>query len=110
MSPDAIRGPNTIHAETMCRGDDQRFEVVARRSGVTVTVGPGASVLDALADQGVVIATSCGEGVCGTCETKVVEGEVDHRDVILTEAERAANNVMMVCCSRARGRRLVLDV
>nr|WP_235826054.1 iron-sulfur cluster-binding domain-containing protein [Candidatus Frankia alpina] len=90
--------------------DDQPFEVVAERSGVTVIVPPGVSVLDALADQGIHIATSCGEGVCGTCETKVLAGEVDHRDSLLTEEERTANTVMMVCCSRARGPRLVLDV
>jgi ferredoxin len=107
--------PGSLHVERFHAvapegDDDQPFEVVARRSGVTVTVYPGTSVLDALGDQGVVIATSCGEGVCGTCETKVVEGDVDHRDAVLTEAERAAGTVMMVCCSRARGRRLILDV
>jgi ferredoxin len=48
--------------------------------------------------------------VCGTCETKVLEGEVEHRDAILTEEDRESNTAMMVCCSRARGDRLVLDV
>jgi ferredoxin len=67
-------------------------------------------VLDVLADHGIDIPTSCGEGVCGTCETGVLEGEVEHRDALLSDAERAENTVMMVCCSRARSARLVLDI
>ncbi|HVV09313.1 PDR/VanB family oxidoreductase [Amycolatopsis sp.] len=107
--PGTLRFERFTPVETDTSGDEP-FEVVAERSGVTVTVPPGVSILDALADQGIHVATSCGEGVCGTCETKVLEGEVDHRDSLLTEDERAANNVMMVCCSRARCPRLVLDV
>jgi ferredoxin len=107
--------PGALHVERFMPEDvdttgDRPFEVVAERSGITATVYPGTSILDTLANQGVFIATSCGEGVCGTCETKVLDGEVDHRDALLTEDERAANTVMMVCCSRARGERLVLDV
>ncbi|KLL10189.1 PDR/VanB family oxidoreductase [Protofrankia coriariae] len=107
--------PGTLHVERFAPVEaddtgDRPFEVVAERSGITVIVPPGVSVLDALADQGIHIATSCGEGVCGTCETKVLAGEVDHRDSLLTEEERTANTVMMVCRSRARGARLVLDV
>ncbi|HEY3737524.1 MAG TPA: PDR/VanB family oxidoreductase [Jatrophihabitans sp.] len=107
--------PGTLHVERFTpveidTAGDSAFEVVAERSGITLTVPASVSILDALADQGVYVATSCGEGVCGTCETKVLEGEVDHRDSLLSEQERAANTVMMVCCSRARGARLVLDV
>jgi len=107
--------PGTLHVERFTpvaveTSGDVPFEVVAERSGLTVEIPADVSILDALAAQGIDIATSCGEGVCGTCETKVLEGEVDHRDSLLTEQERAANNVMMVCCSRARGARLVLDV
>lgn len=86
------------------------FEVVAVRSGKTFTVGEGVTIVAALADHGVEIEVSCEEGVCGTCLVNVLEGEVDHRDVYLTDAEKAANDQMLVCCSRAKSARLVLDV
>jgi ferredoxin len=66
--------------------------------------------LDALDDAGVPVPSSCREGTCGTCETTVLEGEVEHRDSILTDEERTSGNTMMVCVSRARSARLVLDV
>ena len=107
--------PGALHVERFApvevdASGDREFEVVAVRSGLTVSVPAGESVLQVLEDQGVAVPTSCGEGVCGTCETVVLEGEVDHRDAVLTEAEQATNTVMMVCCSRARGDRLVLDL
>jgi ferredoxin-NADP reductase len=107
--------PGTLHVERFAprqadTSGDRPFEVVARRSGRTIEVGARTSVLRALGDHGISVPYSCGEGVCGTCETKVLEGEVEHRDAILTEEEREDNAVMMVCCSRARGNRLVLDV
>ncbi|RRN63812.1 PDR/VanB family oxidoreductase [Caulobacter sp. 602-1] len=86
------------------------FEVVAARSGKTLRVGEGVSIVAALAAQGVDIEVSCEEGVCGTCLVNVLEGEVDHRDVYLTDAEKAAHDQMLVCCSRAKSARLVLDV
>ncbi|WP_121703989.1 PDR/VanB family oxidoreductase [Streptomyces sp. E5N298] len=86
------------------------FEVVLARSGRTVVVPPGVSVLDAVREAGVEVLYSCTEGTCGTCETEVVEGEPDHRDSVLTEEERAAGETMLVCVSRCRGRRLVLDL
>lgn len=89
---------------------DGGFEVVCARSGVTVTVKAGVSVLEALDAAGVPIASSCEQGICGTCETAVLEGEPDHRDSVLSDAERAAGKTMMVCVSRARSARLVLDV
>lgn len=107
--------PGALHVERFApievdESGDHEFEVVAVRSGLTVTVPVGESILQVLEDQGVSVPTSCGEGVCGTCETRVIEGEVDHRDAVLSEDEQRANTVMMVCCSRARGDRLVLDV
>jgi ferredoxin-NADP reductase len=86
------------------------FEVILARSGRTVAVPPGVSVLDAVRDAGVEVLYSCAEGTCGTCETEVVEGEPDHRDSVLTEEERAAGETMLICVSRCRGRRLVLDL
>lgn len=107
--------PGTLHTERFSAvaadGDnDDTFEVVAKRSGLSAMVPPGRSVLDVLAENGIEVPTSCGEGVCGTCETAVLEGDVDHRDALLTDEERAANTTMMVCCSRACSARLVLDV
>jgi ferredoxin-NADP reductase len=107
--------PGALHVERFAPVEvdatgDREFEVVAVRSGITATVAVGDTILQVLEDQGVSLPTSCGEGVCGTCETVVLEGEVDHRDAVLTEAEQATHTMMMVCCSRAKGDRLVLDV
>jgi ferredoxin-NADP reductase len=107
--------PGTLHlerfsAEPANTSEDGAFEVVAKRSGISATVPPDRSILDVLADHGIAIPTSCGEGVCGTCETKILEGEVEHRDALLSDAERAENTTMMVCCSRSRSSRLILDV
>lgn len=89
---------------------DAPVEVVCARTGITVPVPPDVSILDALAGQGVDVPCSCQQGICGTCETRVIEGDPDHRDSILTESERAAGKTMMVCVSRARSPRLVLDL
>ncbi|WP_159325796.1 PDR/VanB family oxidoreductase [Streptomyces tendae] len=89
---------------------EAEFEVVLARSGRTVVVPPGVSVLDAVRGSGVEVLYSCTEGTCGTCETEVVEGDPDHRDSVLTEEERAAGETMLICVSRCRGRRLVLDL
>ncbi|WP_411576433.1 PDR/VanB family oxidoreductase [Streptomyces mutabilis] len=89
---------------------DGEFDVVLARSGRTITVPPGVSVLDAVRTAGVEVLYSCTEGTCGTCETDVVEGEPDHRDSVLTDEERAAGETMLICVSRCRGRRLVLDL
>jgi ferredoxin-NADP reductase len=86
------------------------FEVVCQQSGVTLTVSPDQSILAALTQAGIEIPRSCEQGVCGTCEVRLISGEVDHRDSILSCAEQAANRTMMVCVSRARGTRLVLDI
>ena len=86
------------------------FEVEAAQSGVTVRVGPGTSVVEALGEAGVNVPTSCGQGICGTCETKILAGIPDHHDSLLTEAERASNQTMMVCVSRSLSDRLVLDL
>lgn len=92
------------------REGDQPFEVELAQTGVTVTVEPGVSILDAVLEAGAVVDCSCEEGTCGTCETDVLEGVPDHRDVVLTDAERAAGAVMMICVSRAKSERLVLDL
>jgi tetrachlorobenzoquinone reductase len=86
------------------------FKVVLAKSGREVVVPAGKTILGALSDAGIDIPYSCAEGVCGTCETKVLEGVPDHRDRILTEAERASNRKMMICCSGSKSEKLVLDL
>jgi ferredoxin-NADP reductase len=86
------------------------FQVELARTGRTLTVDPGVSVLEAVRAAGVEVLSSCRQGICGTCETAVLAGEPDHRDSILTDAERAADDRMFICVSRSRGDRLVLDL
>lgn len=89
---------------------DSAFEVVCAGSGTTVRVETGVSILDALDTAGVDVPSSCREGICGSCETKVLDGEPDHRDQVLTAEEQAQGQTMMLCVSRCRGSRLVLDL
>jgi ferredoxin len=84
--------------------------VVLARSGVTLEIGPGQSIADVLDARGVFVPTSCRQGVCGSCETRVCAGRIDHRDSILSEAEKERGDTMMVCVSRARDDRLTLDL
>lgn len=92
-------------------GEDTSFTVELARTGVTVTVGKDESVLEAVLAVAPDTPYSCESGFCGTCETKVLAGEVDHRDSLLTEAEQVTNCTMMICVSRARnGARLTLDL
>ena len=89
---------------------DSSFELVLERSGLTLNVPPDKSVLRVIRDAGVSVLASCLEGVCGTCETEVIDGDVDHRDSVLNEEERASNEFMMVCVSRCRSARLTLNL
>ncbi|MDH6213031.1 PDR/VanB family oxidoreductase [Streptomyces pseudovenezuelae] len=91
-------------------GENGEFEVELAQSGRTVTVAPDVSVLDAVRAAGVEVLFSCTEGTCGTCETDVLDGVPDHRDSVLTAEERAGGETMMICVSRCRGKRLVLDL
>ncbi|WP_431877857.1 PDR/VanB family oxidoreductase, partial [Amycolatopsis sacchari] len=91
-------------------GPHTEFEVQLAQSGVTVTVPADTSILHAVEAAGITVASSCQEGTCGTCETVVLEGVPDHRDSILTEEEQAENETMMICVSRSRTPRLVLDL
>lgn len=86
------------------------FEVVAARSGKVVQVAEGQSILEALGTIGIKIDVSCEQGVCGTCMCDVLEGEPDHRDVYFTDDEKQANDQILVCCSRAKSKKLVLDI
>ena len=107
-------GADRVHRERFTADVDRKgdpFTVVAKRSGLTAEIPPDRSIAQVLAKHGVEIAVSCEQGVCGTCVTRVLDGEVDHRDLFLSEADKAANSAMTVCCSRARkDMTLVLDV
>ncbi|GAA1948060.1 PDR/VanB family oxidoreductase [Amycolatopsis minnesotensis] len=108
-------GPGTVHGERFkARAKpvlpNAEIEVVCARSERTVTVPAERSVLSALEDGGLPVAGSCREGICGTCEVRVLDGVPEHRDDILSEDDRAAGDRMFPCVSRACGGRLVLDV
>ncbi|WP_435120372.1 PDR/VanB family oxidoreductase [Amycolatopsis thermoflava] len=107
--------PFSLHVERFTAREqaparDEPFEVELRRTGATVTVTPGISVLEAVRGAGVDVLSSCRQGTCGTCETGVLAGVPDHRDSILADHERAAGEVMFVCVSRSCTDRLVLDL
>jgi tetrachlorobenzoquinone reductase len=89
---------------------DGGYEIELARSRKTVAVAPGESILDALKRAGLSASYSCREGVCGSCETAVLSGTPDHRDAILTDAERVEGRTMMICCSGSLSPRLVLDL
>ncbi len=90
------------------RDGDIALEVDLARSGETVAVPADRSILRALQDRGIAVLTACGEGNCGSCETRVLAGQIEHRDVLLTPAQRQKGDRMMVCVSR--GTDLVLDL
>ncbi len=106
--------PERVHREYFAPAQNAategQYEVELVRAKRTLAVQPGQNLLDALIAIGQEPPFSCREGVCGTCEVRVLEGEVDHRDMVLSTAERALNDRMMVCCSGAKSARLVLDL
>jgi vanillate O-demethylase ferredoxin subunit len=89
---------------------DQALVVNLARSGRRIEVNAQTSILEALLLAGVDVPSSCQQGVCGTCETRVISGTPQHRDLILSDAERASNSIMMICCSRAQSAELTLDL
>jgi ferredoxin-NADP reductase/uncharacterized iron-regulated membrane protein len=91
-------------------GGDVAFDVRIASTGKTIRVPADKTVLASLADNGIRIATSCEQGVCGTCVTRVLEGEPQHRDLFLSDDERKRNDRFAPCCSRANSRTLVLDL
>jgi vanillate O-demethylase ferredoxin subunit len=86
------------------------FEVRLARSSRTIRVEAGTTILNALLDAGIAANYACTEGVCGTCETRVIEGMPDHRDLFLSREEQATNKTMMICCSGSKTSTLVLDI
>ncbi|WP_085315405.1 PDR/VanB family oxidoreductase [Derxia lacustris] len=97
-------------AEVAAQAGDRAFEVELARSGRVVTVPADRTVAQALGAAGIEVMLSCEQGVCGTCLTRVLAGEPDHRDLYLTDEEHAMNDQFTPCCSRARSARLVIDL
>ncbi len=87
---------------------EQAFEVELRDSGLVVQVRADQTLLEALRAVNIDVQSDCGEGLCGSCEVAVIDGSVDHRDLVLTRTERQENRRMMACCSRAAGARITL--
>jgi len=99
-----------FNAELLPTGDEGAFDVKLASSGRVVTVPKDKTVVEALAEAGVDVPTSCQQGVCGTCLTRVLEGVPDHKDLYLTPEEQAANDQFTPCCSRSKTPLLVLDL
>ncbi len=97
-------------AEPVKSDADGSFEVQLASSGRIVTVAKDQTVVNALLGVGIQVPTSCEQGVCGTCLTRVLKGVPDHRDVFLTPEEQAANDQFTPCCSRSKTPRLVLEL
>jgi vanillate monooxygenase ferredoxin subunit len=97
-------------AQVAPSGAETGFEVQLASSGRIVVVPADRTVVQALAEAGVVVPTSCEQGVCGTCLTRVLAGECDHKDLYLTPEEQDAQDQFLPCCSRAKSPRLVLDL
>jgi vanillate monooxygenase ferredoxin subunit len=89
---------------------DRSFEVMLARSGRVIHVAARQSAAQALRDAGVDVPLSCEQGVCGTCLTGVLEGEVEHRDMLLSDSEKQRHDLFTPCCSRAKSGRLVIDL
>lgn len=89
------------------RPDDTAFKVKLAASGATIDVPAGTTILEAMRAAGYDVPSSCESGTCGTCRTKLIAGEADHRDLVLTDAER--DSQIMICVSRAKTPELVID-
>lgn len=102
-----FKAPEKVAA---AKQSETAFDVVCNSSGQRIPVAPDVSVLDALNKAGIDVPSSCAEGICGTCETRVISGDVDHRDFLLSQTEQAASKSMFVCVSRCRSAELILDL
>lgn len=99
-----------LFTTTVAEEGDQPIEVELAQSGQRFTVPADQSILDCLIEHGCDPMYDCKRGECGVCATPVLEGEIDHRDYVLSAREKAEGNVMQICISRAKGPKLVLDI
>ena len=116
-SATATLDPQQVHVEhfaapaaAAAQAPTGSFEIELARSGRRLAVPADRSILDVLLAQGIAVAHSCRSGICGSCETAVLQGTPEHRDLVLSPQERASGKTLLVCCSRAAGERLVLDL
>ena len=86
------------------------FKIELARSAISIEVPSGKSILEILRENGINLLSSCEQGACGTCKVKVLEGKINHQDVFLSSAEKARGDVMLTCVSRAKSKRLILDI
>jgi phthalate 4,5-dioxygenase reductase component len=105
--PTSIHFESFIDAGAAAQAEDRPFTVVLAKSGARVEVAPGMSILEAMRDKGHEAPSSCESGTCGTCRTRLISGEVDHRDLVLMEDEKA--DQIMICVSRALSPEIVID-
>lgn len=113
----AGRSADSLHIEhfhsklgTLDPSKESSFEVELKDSGIVINVPADQTLLQALRSANIDVQSDCGEGLCGSCEVRVLAGQIDHRDVVLTRAEKNANDKIMACCSRSCGPRLVLEL
>lgn len=110
----AARDPAQVHVERFAAAETAAayggYTVEFRRSGKTVAVQPGETILQAALRAGLDVSHSCSEGVCGACETRVLEGVPDHKDAVLSAEDRAGGRLIMICCSGSLKEKLVLDL
>ncbi|PCH71638.1 MAG: oxidoreductase [Rhodobacteraceae bacterium] len=99
-----------VFATPKAQEGDQPFEVELSSTGQVFTIPPGKTIVEVLDEAGIDIMFDCQRGDCGICQTDVISGTPDHRDVILSDDERASGEVMQICVSRAKSPRLVLDI
>jgi len=113
----ALWPPGALHVERfapkpagLAATADSPFELVLQRSGITTVVPADQTILEVVERAGISLLSSCRIGTCGTCEQEVIAGDIDHRDSVLTPEDREAGEYMMICVSRCRSERLVLDL
>jgi len=105
--------PEQVHLErfgTEIVTGGEEFVIRLARSNTVLTVDADQTIIDVLLAAGIDAPYSCQQGICGSCEVKVLQGSPDHRDDVLTESEKASNKTMMICCSRSLSPELVLDL
>ncbi|MGJ7420602.1 2Fe-2S iron-sulfur cluster-binding protein [Streptomyces cinereoruber] len=114
---DRLLPPGSLHLERFRAPDrpdlppaDGGFEVELHRTGTTLHVPTDRTLLDVIREAVPNVPSSCEQGLCGTCETKVLAGTPDHRDMLLTDEERETGTTMMICVGRSRSARLTLDL
>jgi phthalate 4,5-dioxygenase reductase subunit len=103
----AVHFESFLDAAAQAKPEDRPFTVVLARSGKRIEVAPGVSILEAIRARGHEAPSSCESGTCGTCRTRLLAGEADHRDFVLAQDERAAQ--VMICVSRAVSPEIVID-